>query len=42
VNFDPAFYVVGIGFAMLFTFLAGYLPSLKAKKIDPVKIITGI
>lgn len=42
VNFDPAFYVVGISFAMLSTFLAGYLPSLRAKKIDPVKIITGI
>ncbi len=42
VNFDPNFYFIGIGFAMLFTFLAGYLPSLRAKKIDPVKIITGI
>lgn len=42
VNFDFAFYIMGISFAMLFTFLAGYLPSLKAKKIDPVRIITGI
>ena len=42
VNFEVSFYFLGIGFAMLFTFLAGYLPSLKAKKIDPVRIITGI
>ena len=42
VNFDIHFYIFGISFAMLFTFLAGYLPSRKAKKIDPVKIITGI
>ncbi len=42
VNFDIRFYIFGISFAMLFTFLAGYLPSRKAKKIDPVKIITGI
>ncbi|MDX1602792.1 MAG: FtsX-like permease family protein, partial [Salinimicrobium sediminis] len=42
VNFDFSFYVMGICFAMLFTFLAGYLPSRKAKRIDPVRIITGI
>lgn len=42
VNFDLSFYVMGICFAMLFTFLAGYLPSRKAKRIDPVRIITGI
>ena len=42
VNFDPMFYLLGISFAMIFTFLAGYLPSRKAKKIDPVRIITGM
>jgi lipoprotein-releasing system permease protein len=41
VNFNPAFYVIGITFAMLSTFFAGYFPSLKAKKIDPVRIITA-
>jgi lipoprotein-releasing system permease protein len=41
VNFNPAFYVVGICFAMLSTFLAGYLPSRKAQYIDPVEIIRG-
>lgn len=41
VNFDPMFYVVGIVFALLSTFLAGYLPSRKAEKIDPVEIIRG-
>lgn len=41
INFNPWFYVIGIGFALISTFLAGYLPSQKAKKIDPVKIIRG-
>ena len=41
VNHNPIFYVIGIVFAMISTFLAGYLPSRKAKKIDPVRIIRG-
>lgn len=41
VNHNPLFYVIGITFAMISTFLAGYLPSLKAKRIDPVRIIRG-
>lgn len=39
INYDPMFYIIGIVFAMLSTFFAGYLPSRKAKKIDPVEII---
>ncbi len=41
VNFNYWFYLIGITFAMISTFFAGYLPSRKAKKIDPVKIIRG-
>ncbi|MEP2935199.1 MAG: FtsX-like permease family protein [Gilvibacter sp.] len=41
VNHNPMFYVIGISFAMVSTFLAGYLPSRKAKRIDPVRIIRG-
>ena len=41
VNFNPMFYVVGIVFAILSTFLAGYLPARKAQNIDPVEIIRG-
>lgn len=41
VNFDPWFYVIGITFALISTFFAGYLPSKKAKRIDPVNIIRG-
>lgn len=41
VNINPLFFVIGFSFAMLSTFLAGYLPSKKAKKIDPVRIIRG-
>ncbi len=41
INHNPNFYMIGIVFAMVSTFLAGFLPSRKAKKIDPVKIIRG-
>ncbi|GAB2776746.1 ABC transporter permease [Salinimicrobium soli] len=42
VNFNPWFYVIGIVFAIVATFMAGYLPSRRAKKIDPVKIINRL
>ncbi|NND95440.1 MAG: ABC transporter permease [Flavobacteriales bacterium] len=41
VNFEPMFYVIGMSFAMVSTFLAGYLPARKAQYIDPVDIIRG-
>jgi len=41
VNFNPFYYVIGIVFALISTFFAGYLPSRKAKNIDPVEIIRG-
>ncbi|MEH1008113.1 FtsX-like permease family protein [Winogradskyella sp. ECml5-4] len=41
INKDPLYFIIGFSFAMVSTFLAGYLPSKKAKKIDPVKIIRG-
>lgn len=41
INMNPVFFLIGFSFAILSTFLAGYLPSKKAKKIDPVKIIRG-
>ncbi|HSI69329.1 MAG TPA: FtsX-like permease family protein [Gillisia sp.] len=41
VNYQLSYYIFGIAFALIATFFAGYLPSLKAKKIDPVHIITG-
>ena len=41
VNFNPAYYFIGIIFAMTATFLAGYLPARRAEKIDPVEIIRG-
>jgi len=41
VNFDPAYYIIGIIFALIATFLAGYLPSRRARDIDPVEIIRG-
>ncbi|MBT8274143.1 MAG: ABC transporter permease [Bacteroidia bacterium] len=41
VNLNPMFFIIGISFALISTFFAGYLPSKKAKKIDPVRIIRG-
>lgn len=41
INHDPMFYIIGIVFALFSTFLAGVLPSRKARKIDPVTIIRG-
>ncbi len=41
INMNPLFFIIGFSFAMLSTFLAGYLPSKRAKKIDPVRIIRG-
>ncbi|MBU2928627.1 ABC transporter permease [Winogradskyella psychrotolerans] len=42
IDIQPSFFIIGFTFAMLSTFLAGYLPSRKAKKIDPVTIIRGL
>jgi len=39
INYDPIYYITGIAFATISTFLAGYLPALKAQKIDPIEII---
>jgi lipoprotein-releasing system permease protein len=41
VNYNPIYYIVGIVFAMVSTYFAGYFPSKKAGKIDPVDIIRG-
>lgn len=41
VNYDPTYYLIGIVFAIVSTFLAGYLPSKRAERIDPVDIIRG-
>jgi lipoprotein-releasing system permease protein len=41
INYDIRFYIIGFTFGSLTSFLAGYLPSNKARKIDPVQIIRG-
>ena len=41
INYNIGYYLIGISFAIISTFLAGYLPSHKAKRIDPVVIIRG-
>lgn len=41
INYNPVFYMIGIAFALVTTFIAGLFPALKASKIDPVEIIRG-
>lgn len=41
INYNIWYYVIGISFALLSTFIAGYLPSKRARRIDPVRIIRG-
>ncbi|MFN5171297.1 MAG: ABC transporter permease [Cyclobacteriaceae bacterium] len=41
INYDPWFYLVGIVFSMVTTYLAGLFPAVKASKVDPVIIIRG-
>jgi lipoprotein-releasing system permease protein len=41
VDYSAKYYVIGIIFSTVSTFLAGYMPSRKAEKIDPVDIIRG-
>jgi lipoprotein-releasing system permease protein len=41
INYNPKFYLIGGVFSLITTYFAGYLPSRKASKIDPVIIIRG-
>ncbi len=41
INYNPKFYLIGAVFSIITTYLAGYFPSRKASKIDPVDIIRG-
>ncbi|ASU34065.1 ABC transporter permease [Mucilaginibacter xinganensis] len=41
VSYNPAFYLIGGTFSIITTYFAGFLPSRKASKIDPVVIIRG-
>lgn len=41
INYEINFYISGVIFALLSTFLAGFLPAKKAQHIDPVDIIRG-
>ena len=41
VNYNPAYYVIGILFSLITTYFAGWFPAHKASKVDPVVIIRG-
>ena len=41
INYNPNFYIIGGIFSIITTYMAGYFPSRKASKIDPVITIRG-
>lgn len=41
VSYNPKYYLIGAVFSLVTTYFAGYFPSRKASKIDPVIIIRG-
>ncbi|MBL0339691.1 MAG: ABC transporter permease [Bacteroidetes bacterium] len=41
INYNGTFYLIGIAFSFITTYIAGYFPARKASKIDPVVIIRG-
>ncbi len=41
VNYDPMFYLIGIVFSLITTYLSGFFPARKASRVDPVIIIRG-
>jgi lipoprotein-releasing system permease protein len=41
VEYSIKYYIIGVIFGMMSTFFAGYLPSRRAEKMDPVDIIRG-
>ncbi len=41
INYKSTYYIIGIIFSMVTTYLAGFFPARKASKIDPVTIIRG-
>ncbi|MNU95077.1 Lipoprotein-releasing system transmembrane protein LolE [compost metagenome] len=41
INYDPRYYLIGGIFSVITTYYAGYFPSRKASKVDPVVIIRG-
>jgi lipoprotein-releasing system permease protein len=41
INYNPVFYLIGSVFSLITTYFAGWFPSRKASKVDPVIIIRG-
>jgi lipoprotein-releasing system permease protein len=41
IDYNLSFYIIGSVFSLVTTFFAGYFPSQRASKIDPVEIIRG-
>jgi lipoprotein-releasing system permease protein len=41
MNYNPKDYALAFLFGLIITFIAGYLPALRASKLDPVDTLRG-
>ncbi len=41
VTFHPKYYIIGVIFGVTTTAIAGYMPSRKASRLDPIEILRG-
>lgn len=41
IYYNPVYYVIGLTFALVTTYIAGLFPAKKASRVDPVDIIRG-
>ena len=41
VTFHPKYYIIGVIFGVTTTAIAGYMPSRKAARLDPIEILRG-
>ena len=41
IDYGAQYYTIAVLFAIVTTFMAGWMPAKKASKVDPVEIIRG-
>ena len=41
IDYNPKYYIIAVTFALITTWIAGWVPARKASQVDPVEIIRG-